>query len=173
MKKQALILINMINDFLSPKGALYLGSPASKIIPLAVELLDEFRARKELIVFSSDAHQAQDHEFLSLPRHGLRGTWGARILEELSPLPGEHSLAKRFYDATFSSTLADMLKRNHIDETHLVGVVASLDYFETATSLFYHGHKLVLYEKGTADFKDKEKKNAFQILKRHFGADIR
>lgn len=170
--KRALIVINMIQDYFLPKGALYLGASGRKIIPNAVGLLDEFRRKKDLIIFVSDAHQSDDTELDVLPRHGLRGTWGAQVIEELSPFPGEHSLPKRHYDATFSSTLPDVLKRNHVGETHLIGATASLDYFETAASLFYYGHQLVIYPKGAADVKEKDKKNAFDLLKAKFGARV-
>ncbi len=170
--KRALIVINMIQDYFLPKGALYLGVSGRKVVANVVGLLDEFRRKKELIIFVSDAHQSDDPELDVLPRHGLRNSWGAQIIEELSPFPGEHNLPKRHYDATFSSTLPDVLKRNHVGETHLAGVTASLDYFETASSLFYHGHQLVIYPKGTADVKEKDKKNALDLLKAKFGARV-
>jgi len=172
MTKRALIVINMIQDYFLPKGALFLGPRGRKMIPDAVELVDEFRRNKELIVFTADAHQGHDGEFKVLPRHGLRGSWGAQAIEELSPFPGEHNVPKRYYDATFSSTLPDVLKRNHVTETHLIGVTTSLDYFATASSLFYHGFQLVIYPKRTADLNEKDRKNALDLLKAKFGARV-
>ena len=47
MGKTALIVADMLNDFLDPGGSLYVGAQAREIIPFVAQKIAEFRARGE------------------------------------------------------------------------------------------------------------------------------
>jgi nicotinamidase-related amidase len=50
MKKRVLLVIDVLNDFLNPAGALYCGNEARKIIPVIRSLIEEFTAEGEPVV---------------------------------------------------------------------------------------------------------------------------
>ena len=50
MAFRVLIVIDLLNDFLNPKGALYCGDGAKKIIPVVRSLIDEFNASGEKVI---------------------------------------------------------------------------------------------------------------------------
>jgi nicotinamidase-related amidase len=172
MVKRALILIDFVNDFFLPKGALYLGPQVRKIVPFAVSVLDEFRKNKETVVFISDAHQAGDRELSIYPKHAMRDSKGSEIIEELTPLSGEYRITKRCYNGVFSTPMADVLKRNYVSEVHLLGVCTSICIMETAAGLFYHGFKLVAYRRGLADLKAADHQTALKRMQKLFQLKI-
>ena len=45
MGKTALIVADMLNDFLDPGGSLYVGAQAREIIPFVAQKIAEFRAQ--------------------------------------------------------------------------------------------------------------------------------
>jgi len=56
MMPKVLLVIDMLNDFLNPKGALYCGDEARRITPVIRTLMDLFRASHHAILFACDAH---------------------------------------------------------------------------------------------------------------------
>ncbi|MBW2571816.1 MAG: hypothetical protein JRD87_09735 [Deltaproteobacteria bacterium] len=51
MPKKALIIVDMLNDFVDEKGALYCGDTARSIIPFIQERLKVYRNRKDLAIY--------------------------------------------------------------------------------------------------------------------------
>ena len=170
--KRALVLIDFIHDRFSSKGALYAGAGGRKIIPFSVSVLDKFREKREIVVFISDAHQSGDRELKILPKHSMRGTAGAQVIEEMTPLPGEDQITKRCYSGVFSTPVADVLKRNYITEVHLLGATTSVEIMETAAGLYYHGFNIVLYKKGITDLKASDSTSALKRMQKIFNAKV-
>ncbi len=172
MKKKALILVDFLNDFFLPKGAAYVGPQARKIIPYSVSVLDEFRKHKDIIIFISYAHQEGDRELKIFKKHAMRGTKGAQVIEEMTPLQGEYQITKRCYNGAFSTPMADVLKRNYTKEVHILGVCTSISLMETAAGLFYHGFDLMIHRKGIADTKTSEQTAALKRMKKLMAAKV-
>jgi nicotinamidase/pyrazinamidase len=172
MKKRALILVDFVNDFFLPKGVMYIGPQARKVIPYAVSVLDEFRRKNETIIFISYAHQEGDRELKIFKKHAMRGSKGAQVIEEMTPLQGEYQITKRCYNGAFSTPMADVLKRNYIDDVHILGVCTSISVMETTAGLFYHGFNPVIHRKGIADTKAAEQTDALKRMKKLFMAKI-
>ena len=68
-------------DFMLPGGKLYVPG-AERIIPNVKRLVDAAQKAGILLVSSACAHAADDPEFASFPVHCIRGTEGARIVDE-------------------------------------------------------------------------------------------
>ena len=90
MKKKLLIVVDMLNDFCNPKGALAT-SPitgevyAAPIIDTVKAVIDRFRKSGDSIIYLADAHKEDDKEFARFPKHAVKGTWGSLIIDELRP----------------------------------------------------------------------------------------
>ena len=56
MGKTALIVADMLNDFLDPQGALYVGAQAGRSFPSWPGRLHETRQQGGLVIFVCDAH---------------------------------------------------------------------------------------------------------------------
>ncbi|HZE21331.1 MAG TPA: isochorismatase family cysteine hydrolase, partial [Desulfobaccales bacterium] len=151
MAKAALLVADMLNDFLDPKGSLFCGSGSREIIPFVAEKIAAFRAQGGVVVFVCDAHATDDREFKYFPAHAVKGTWGARIIPELTPEPGDYQVEKTRYSAFARTNLDDLLKREQVEEVHVVGVCTSICVMETVKELFDRDIPAVVYEKGVAD----------------------
>ena len=87
MPKQALIIVDMLNDFIDQKGALYCGAQAEAIIPFVRDRLSIFRKNKDLVIFLQDSHDENDLEFTKFPKHCVTDTWGSELLLNFHPYP--------------------------------------------------------------------------------------
>ena len=115
MGKTALIVADMLNDFLDPGGSLYVGAQAREIIPFVAQKIAEFRAQGGVVIFVCDAHAPDDREFRYFPAHAVKGSWGAQIIPELPPAPGDYRVEKTRYSAFAHTNLDDILKQEQVD----------------------------------------------------------
>lgn len=81
------------NDFMDPKGALYVEG-ADCLIPNLLALLEWAENRGVPVVSSVDAHVPDDPEFAQFPPHCVVGTWGQQkisgtLLEPYGQIPPE------------------------------------------------------------------------------------
>ena len=145
----ALVVVDMQNDFAHPDGALYVEA-AAKSVPRIKELLEKARAAGARVVFTQDWHTEDDPEFRIWPRHAVAGTWGAEIVEELAPLPGETRIQKLRYDAFYGTPLEHLLRLWGVRQVIVVGTVANICVLHTAGSAALRWFEVVLPEDGTS-----------------------
>lgn len=78
--KQALIIVDMLVDFVNKEGALYLGESARQIIPKIKELAQKMRKQGAAIIYLTDSHQPDDREFQLFPPHCVKKMPGAQVI---------------------------------------------------------------------------------------------
>jgi nicotinamidase-related amidase len=72
---KALIVIDMLNDFVT--GVLANKEDATKIVPPIKSLTDHARGNPEwLVIYSNDAHRADEREIGIWGKHAMAGTRG-------------------------------------------------------------------------------------------------
>lgn len=172
MGKAALLVTDMLNDFLDPQGSLYCGPQAREIIPFVAEKIAAFRAQGGLVIFICDAHAPDDREFKYFPAHAVKGSWGAQIIPELTPEPGDYRVEKTRYTAFAGTNLDDILKREQVEEVHVVGVCTSICVMETVKELFDRDLPALVYEQGVADFDPEAHAFALKHMQRIMGAKV-
>ena len=152
MGKVALIVTDMLNDFIDPKGALYLGPPGRDIIPFVAQKAAETRTAGGVVIFMCDAHAPDDREFEHFGAHAVEGSWGSQIIPELPLLPGDYREDKTRYSALFDTELENTLKREGVSQVELTGVCTSICVMFTAIDLLDRGFHCRVYQQGVADF---------------------
>ena len=169
---EALLIIDMINDFLDPKGALYCGNEVRQIIPPLAVILEQFRRDKKLVVFLCDHHEEDDPEFQAFPKHAVAGTWGAEIIPELAPKEGEIIVPKTRFSGFFKTNLEDILRQNQVDTVCLTGVCTSICVMDTAADAFFRDFKIKVFEKAVGDFDPEMHAFALKRMQRIYRAEI-
>jgi len=74
MGKTALIVADMLNDFLDPKGSLSVGPSGREIIPFVAGKIAETRRQGGVVIFGCDAHAPDDREFHYFAPHAVKGS---------------------------------------------------------------------------------------------------
>ena len=154
---QALLIIDMLNDFVLPQGALSV--PAARgIIPAIRQRLDRFRSENDPVLFVCDQHDPDDREFsrFGWPPHAVRGTFGGQIVDELAPLPGDHFIPKQYYSAFYKTELEETLQRMGIEEVILTGVVTNICILYTAADAVMRGYGVRVPETCVASLTEEE-----------------
>lgn len=172
MANKALLVIDMLKDFIEEEGALYCGNTSQTIIPFVKEKIEEFRKEKHPVIFIMDSHLPDDPEFKLFGRHCVRGTEGAKLGGGLKAKDRDYIVEKSTYDGYYNSDLGKILEENNIKEVYLVGVCTSICVMETASSLAKSGYKLIIYKDGVADFDNEAHEFALKRMKSIYGAEV-
>lgn len=146
----ALLIIDMINDFVHDDGALTVGKPAQAIVPYICDLATKFLARKEKVFLINDWHHEADNDEV-WPKHAI-SLWGRT---PYGPLNMREAICfdKRTYNA-FNSTIPFPfdLCLSSVDTVHLCGVCTDICVFATAMGAFDLGLETVVHARGCATF---------------------
>jgi len=172
MGKTALLVIDMLNDFLDPGGSLYVGAQAREIIPFVAGKIAEFRAPGRVVIYVGDAHALDDPEFDAFPAHAVQGSWGAGIIPELTPAPTDHRVEKTRHSAFDHTNLDDLLEQEQVEEVHPVGVLTSICVMETVKELFDRDLPGLVYRQGVADSDPEAHAFALKQMQRVLGAKV-
>ncbi|MEM1942965.1 MAG: isochorismatase family cysteine hydrolase [Candidatus Caldarchaeum sp.] len=129
----AVVVVDMQNDFCHPKGSLFVPS-SPETIPRIRSLLDKARKSGARVFYTQDWHDKDDPEFSIWGVHALAGTWGAEIVDELKPSPGDVVVKKLRYDGFYGTALDHYLSMHGVKNLLVVGTVANICVLHTAGS---------------------------------------
>lgn len=159
MEREALLIIDMSNDFVSDEGNLTAGKPAQAVVANIVEAAKDFLNRDQVVAICMDAHKENDPHFELWPPHNIVGTWGQELYGELQTWFNENKqnpnviyVAKPEYDAFFNTNLDDELKKRNVTKVHLTGVCTDICDFLTAYGAYARGYKTVAHRDKMATF---------------------
>lgn len=171
--KSALLVIDVLNDFLDPQGALFCGPPARTIIAVIGSLLDHFHREGLPVFYLCDAHAPDDAEFALFPPHAVNGTWGAAIIPELEPQSGDRVLAKTRFSSFYGTSLDAELAREAPAEVWVSGVCTSICVMDTVGDLRNRGYTPLVVVDAVADFDPQFHQFALVRMERVYGAKQR
>ncbi|MFQ6038535.1 MAG: cysteine hydrolase family protein [Candidatus Aminicenantales bacterium] len=169
---KALLVIDMLKDFLEKDGALYCGDASRAIIPFVREKVESFHRSGDLVVYICDSHEKNDAEFNMFPPHCVAGTEGAEIIDELPRKASDVIIHKNRYSAFFGTSLDKVLAENHVREVHVVGVCTSICVMDTVGGLRNRDYEVVVHEKGVADFDPEAHSFSLKRMKNIYGAKV-
>jgi nicotinamidase/pyrazinamidase len=170
---RALLVMDMLNDFLLPEGKLSLGESGLAIVPTVKDAIRQSRSRREKIIYICDDHWPDDAEFLMFPPHCIEGSEGARIYHELSPQEGDLIIKKRRYSAFFATMLDLALRELGIKELVLVGVCTNICVFYTALEARNRGYDVTVLADAVATFDQEAHAFALKEMKTVLGVNIK
>ncbi len=172
MTKKALLVIDMLNDFINPDGALYIGGKAEAVTRCVKEKIEDYRRDGNPVLFIMDRHHPEDEEFKIFPPHSLEGERGSEVVEELKPRPGEREISKRRFSAFFGTDLDLSLREMDINEIELSGVVTQICILYTAAEARMLHYGVQVDSSCVASFDSEAHRFALQEMEKTLGVNV-
>lgn len=172
MPNNALIVVDMLVDFIDKNGALYCGPTAEKIVPFIKKEIERARETGDLIIYLTDSHKPNDKEFQLFPKHCVKGTPGAQVIPELKPKRGDVVIPKTRYSGFYGTKLGEILKANRVRHVTVVGVCTSICVMDTVGGLRNRDYPVTVPKKGVADFDRKFHRFALERMEKTYGAKV-
>lgn len=169
---KALIIVDMLNDFIREDGALYCGQTAENMIPHIKARLIENRKDNNLIIYLQDCHALDDVEFERFPPHAIANTHGSKIISELMPEKEDIIIEKKRYSGFYGTDLDTILKKNKISIVEIVGVCTSICVMDTVGGLANRDIKTIIPTTCVADFDQEMHKIALKRMRILYGCAI-
>jgi len=173
MAKEALLIIDMLNDFVL-EGAPLEVPEARKVIPNIKREIEKAQAEGLPVVYICDAHAPDDKEFSKFgwPSHAVKGTRGAEVVDELKPRKGDIMIEKTTYSGFYNTNLDETLKKHGIDSLRLAGCVTHICVMFTASDAVLRGYKVTVVGDGVAGLAREDHNAAIRIMKNVLGVMI-
>ena len=169
---KALLVVDMLEDFLDAGGALFCGKGAQEIIPFVQRRINQARGEGTLVIYICDAHREDDLEFAMFPRHCLAGTKGARIIKELKAQDADIVIKKTRYSGFYGTNLGEILRERQVEEVEMVGVCTSICVMDTVGDLRNRDYEVIVYKEGVADFDEEAHQFALKRMEKIYGAKV-
>jgi len=154
MPRHAILVIDMLNDFVGEKATLRCPG-ADIIVPNLQKLFKWVRERRAngkdevQLVHIQEAHRKNDADFRVRPVHAVKGTWGSDFIEELKPEGDEYIVQKRRHSGFAYTDLDLYLREENIDTVVLTGVWTNVCVRSTASDALHHAYKVIVLSDGT------------------------
>lgn len=169
---KALLVIDMLDDFIRKGGALETGSAGRGIVSFVREKIDEYRESAYPIIYICDRHEIDDREFDMFPPHCVRGTEGSEIIDDLEVLDSDKIICKRRYSAFFGTELDLYLREKDIREISIVGVCTNICVLYTSADGRNLAYKVNVYKDGVASFDQEAHDFALKEIETTLGCNI-
>jgi nicotinamidase-related amidase len=170
---EALLVIDMVNDFVRPGAPLEVPETRT-IIPVVRQEIAKARSVGHPVVYVCDAHEPDDREFRKFgwPPHAVKGTSGAEIIEELKPAPGDFVIPKKTYSGFYGTTLDAVLKGLGAGSVRLTGDVTHICILFTASDAVLRDYAVTVVENGVAGLSREDHDAALRIMKNVLGVKV-
>lgn len=172
MANNALIIIDMLNDFVNENGALYVGDTVKNIIPEIQKKIAKYREDKRPIIYLCDSHDENDREFEMFPKHAVAGSKGSEIHKDLRPQADDFVIPKTRYSGFYNSRLTDVLQEKGIDSVELAGVCTHICVLYTCADARNRDLAVVVDRRCVDSFDRAAHEFALKEMDRTLGAKI-
>ena len=175
MNKPAIILLDMLNDFVT--GALKVQRANSVIAPLQ-RLVVAARKNDVPVIYSNDAHYPQDVEITrKWGNHAIKGTEGAKVIPELEPDETKDYIVEKrtysgFYETGLDSLLRGLYKGEGVKTVVLGGLHTHMCVRHTAADAFFRGYHIVIAKDGVEAFTQEDQDQGLKYLEYVYNAKI-
>ncbi|HAR98936.1 MAG TPA: nicotinamidase [Syntrophus sp. (in: bacteria)] len=173
MDKGALVVIDMLNDFILPGSPLEVPD-ARRAVPAVRREIERARAAGRPVIYLCDSHDPDDAEFgrFGWPPHAVAGTRGAEVVEPLRPEARDTIIAKRTYSGFHQTELDAALRGLGISRLRLAGCVSHICVLFTAADAVLRGYEVTVVRDAVAGLDPVEHAAALRIMQRALGAQI-
>lgn len=167
---KALVIVDMANDFVDPKGSLYVPG-SERLVPEIASLVRDFRRNGDLVVGVNDCHDYFDHDVRSgiWPKHCMRDTWGQQEPPQLQKLKYP-ILPKKHYDGFKGTGLS--LQIAMAETVYLAGVCTEICVFATAMGAYDLKFKTAVYANTCMGLDVEEHRQAICRMNRQFNTQV-
>ena len=152
MEKYALLIINMINEYVF--GENKCENPKEIIGPIR-NASSLFREKSFPVIYLNDSNKNDSEE---------------EIIEDLAPKEGDFIIKKRKYSGFYGTELEEILEKKGIKNLVFSGLQTSLSVRHTAADAYYRDYKCIMLTNACCDVKKDLHLKSILYIRDYYGA---
>ena len=169
--KKALIIIDLLNDFVNEGAPLAVPNISTIVGPIKREI-EEARKSNYPIIFLCDCHDEDDREFRLFPAHAKKGTRGANVIDELKPEGNDILVRKSSFSGFYDTVLDETLKKLSVGKIILTGTVTNICVLYTAIDAIMRGYEVDVVKDAVIGLNEREHRFALDQMRDLFKINI-
>ncbi|WP_078543233.1 isochorismatase family cysteine hydrolase [Litchfieldia alkalitelluris] len=142
MQNEALLIIDMINDFNFKDGSL-LAEKANKLAPSILSLKKRFKKYKKPIIYINDHYQVKQADFKKISTI-CTNALSKPIIELLLPEDDDYFLLKPKHSAFYGTSLDDLLHQLKVETLTITGIAGNICVLFTANDAYMREYELII-----------------------------
>ena len=167
----ALLIIDMINDFVSKDGVTYVPG-AEKIIPTIKQMSDEARSSESPVIYICDSSRPSNMGSETWSRHAEDGMPGSEIVPQLSPVLGDFVIIRRRYSSFFGTDLDLLLKELGVRKLVLTGTATDIGIYFAAADAYTKGYQITIPRKCVVALSETDQEAILEQMEQLFHAEV-
>jgi ureidoacrylate peracid hydrolase len=169
-ERTAVIVVDMINEFLEDGGLMVLASGRALYRPIQ-DLVDAAHSAGAKVIWLRDEHpDLSDPEFRKRIVHCLAGTWGTQIVDALKPGSDDTIIPKHTYSGFFGTPLHETLQGMGVNTLIVTGVVTNICVRSTCHDAFFQGYDVLVPRECVSATSEREQESSLYDIDTHYGA---
>ncbi len=171
MGRKALLIIDMLNDFVAEGAPLQVPGIRKIVGPIKREM-ENARMSQCPVIYICDSHDPDDQEFNMFAPHAVKNTYGAKVIDELRPQGSDIIVKKPTLSSFYKTNLGHVLDKMSINHLVIVGCVTNICIFITAIEGKIRGYQVDVVKDAVAGLNDQDHHFALKQMKTVFHANI-
>ena len=169
LKKSAVLIVDMMNDFCKPGGRMVLEDGYLIVEPIQ-RLVAAARAHKIPIVWICQKYRMDKYDKVTEKRVGTcyEGTWGAEQIDELPILPEDYVINKRRYSGFFQTDLDLTLRDMGCEKVIVGGAVTNICVRGTVADAFQLDYEVFVPKDCVRATSEREQESQLWDFETHF-----
>ena len=168
MEKYALLIINMLNDFVYGDSKY---EHARDTIDPIKEISRFFREQNFPVIYVCDSHlRDNDREVEIRGEHAIEGTNGAKIIDDLAPKERDFLIKKRKYSGFYGTGLDELLRELNMKNLVFSGLLTSLSVRHTVADAYYRSYNCIMLTNACCDVKKDLHLKSVLYIRDYYGA---
>lgn len=146
MTGSALLVVDMIEAYLSPGGPLFCEA-AQAIVPVINKLAEATRRSDGLVVFANTTLSSPDDPIARRwGMHAVAGTEGPKVWRDIDQAASDLVIPKTSYNSFFRTSLDDDLRAHGVEAVAVVGIHTHVCVLLTAAAASDYGYDVTALE---------------------------
>jgi len=173
--RYAILVNDMLNDFVDGKLRC---ERVGQLVPKIKSFIENARQKNVPLVYCNDEHLLQDtYEFKLWGPHAIKGSEGAKVVDQLKPARVDYVIPKRTYSSFKGTDLHKLLTTIYIgigcNTVILLGVHTHICIKHTAFDAFVRGFNIIVAEDGVTAFTEQDHLSGLEYMNRNYGVSIK
>lgn len=169
LRKTAVLIVDMMNDFCKPEGKMYLAG-GEAVVPPQQRLVAAARAKGMPVVWICQQYRKDKYDKVTEKREGTcyEGTWGGKQIDDLPILPEDYVVHKRRYSGFFQTDLDLTLRDMGCEKVIIGGVVTNICVRGTVADAFQLDYEVFVPRDCVMATSDREQESQMWDFETHF-----
>jgi len=164
MTKKALLIIDMLNDFVMDGASLKVPGIEKIIGPIKREI-KKAKSEGYQVIYLCDSHDKNDREFELFPPHAIKGTEGAKVINDLKPDGNDIIVRKTTFSGFYGTNLDEILQKLSVEKLVVTGDVVNICILYTVADAVMRGYKVDLVKDAIIALNKNDYKFAMEQMK--------